>query len=117
MTEMTEPTLRGLVVHVPDTGSSAPVLRNVTNLLAELGAGIAVEVVAHGPGIDLVLAGRHDVEVTDLISTGVLFSACRNTIRSRNLHAEALVPGVQVVASGVARVAQLQWAGYAYLRP
>jgi intracellular sulfur oxidation DsrE/DsrF family protein len=47
----------GVVVHLDEAGTDkhVSVLQNVANLLDEMGAGLQVEVVAHGPGTDVCL--------------------------------------------------------------
>lgn len=110
----------GVVVHLSegDPGKHANVLRNVANLLSELGDGTPVELVAHGPGLDVALAtAAHADQVRALLARGVTVAACANTMRSRELDSGALIEGVRVVPAGVAELARRQWQGWAYLRP
>src|SRR3569833_665066 len=65
-----------------DPKKEALVLSVAYNLLKYYGPDrIAIEVVTFGPGIDLVRAGNaHRAEVDSLISQGVQFDVCKNTV-------------------------------------
>jgi intracellular sulfur oxidation DsrE/DsrF family protein len=93
-------------------------LRQVANLLADLGAeGVEVEVVAHGAGLDLLLPGGPAAElVRDLQCRGVAFLACENTLRSRELEVGDLLADVGAVPSGVGAIVRRQSQGWSYLR-
>lgn len=93
-------------------------LRQVVNLLADLGPdGLEVEVVAHGAGLDLLLPGGPAAAVIgDLQDRGVVFRACANTLRSRELEPGDLLAGVLTVPSGVGAIVRRQSQGWSYLR-
>jgi intracellular sulfur oxidation DsrE/DsrF family protein len=56
--------------------------------------------------------------VSDLVSKGVEFRVCNNTLVSRKISADKLLMEAKVVPSGVAEVAKLQAKeGFVYLRP
>ncbi len=117
---VTGATTDGVVVHLPenDRGRQEAVLRNVVNLLRVLGPSTTIEVVTHGPGVTLATGetglGPSVIEVQQL---GAVVCACTNTLQSRRLTKEALLPGVTVVPSGVAHLVERQRQGWAYLRP
>ena len=109
---------RAVVVHVPLGDALESVLRNVGNLRAELGDASPIEVVCHGPGLDLLLAaGPHRPAVEALLGRRVVFDACGNTMARVGVTPEQLTPGTRIVPAGLAQVARLQWAGSAYVRP
>ncbi len=111
-------TAPGVVFHVLTPEAARTVLRNVINLRAVLGENTPVEVIAQGAGLELVLqASAAAPELAQLMGAGVGFAACRNSLHSRGLNPAGLTPGVAVVPAGVARAAQLQWRGYACIRP
>jgi hypothetical protein len=84
-----------------------------------------IVVVTHGQGIDFLLDGATSQtqqpfagSVSDLVSKGVEFRVCNNTLVSRKISADKLLMEAKVVPSGVAEVAKLQAKeGYVYLRP
>jgi uncharacterized protein len=93
-------------------------LRQAANLLADLQPdAVQIEVVAHGAGLDLLLApGRIADLVRELQEAGVVFVACDNTLRSRGLTLADLVGGVRATPSGVGHLVRRQQAGWSYLR-
>lgn len=86
---------------------------------------VKIVVVTHGLGIDFLLDGATNQtkqpfagSVSDLVSKGVEFRVCNNTLVARNISADKLLMEAQVVPAGVAEVANLQAKqGYVYLRP
>lgn len=93
-------------------------LRQVVNVLADLRpADVQIEVVAHGPGLDLLLTpGRIADQVHDLQERGVVFVGCENTLRSRGLTAVDLIEGARTTPSGVGHLVRRQQVGWSYLR-
>ncbi len=99
-------------------------LNNIRNhLSADPSAKIVV--VTHGLGIDFLLEGAVNQmdqpfagQVADLVSKGVEFRVCNNTLVSRKLDPTKVIMEARVVPSGVAEVASLQAKeGFVYLRP
>lgn len=82
---------------------------------------IAVEVVAFGPGIDLLRAESPDRQAVDsLVSQGVLFDVCMNTVATvehETGQAVALNPHARHVDAGVAQLLLLAEAGFTVIRP
>jgi intracellular sulfur oxidation DsrE/DsrF family protein len=84
-----------------------------------------IVVVTHGLGIDFLLEGATNQmdqpfsgSVSDLVSKGVEFRVCNNTLVSRKISMDKLLMESKVVPSGVAEVAKLQAnEKFVYLRP
>lgn len=116
-----EPAVQAVVhVNFPDGGRQGAGLKNIENVLRELGeAGGTFVVVCHGAGIGLVEATRtdHREAVQALLARGVAFVACRNTMKQKSIRPEDLIAGVTTVASGALEVIQRQHQGFAYFRP
>lgn len=101
--------------------------RAVNNIRNHLAADpkVKIVVVTHGLGIDFLLQGAtNQMEqpfagaIADLASKGVEFRVCNNTLASRKIEADKVVPEAKIVPSGVAEVARLQAReGFVYLRP
>lgn len=105
-----------------DAGKQALVLSVAYNLLKYYGPDkIAMEVVTFGPGIDLV---RNDspnrAKVDSLISQGVQFDVCMNTVetieRETGKPVDLNAKAVKVQA-GVAQILLLTEKGYTLVRP
>ena len=81
---------------------------------------IAIEVVAFGPGIDLLRAGSPlRARVDSLIAQGVEFDICMNTVDTlerEGKHVDINPKAVRVQV-GVARILQLTEKGYTLVRP
>ena len=85
---------------------------------------VKIVVVTHGPGIDFLLDGAIQPmgqafagSVSDLVSKGVEFRVCNNTLVSRKISPDKLLMEAKVVPSGVAEVAKLQGnENFVYLR-
>ena len=99
------------------------ILRFVTNYLAvEPAAHVAV--VGYAGGIDFMLVGAKDPDgkpyadaMNALAARGVAFKACNNTLKARNLTAEAVSAPAIVVPGAVNEIIRLQTQeGYAYFR-
>ncbi len=97
---------------------------NLLNSYKEKNKPVSVEIVAHGPGVRMFRADTSPVK--DLLRylrgnhPDVTFSLCGNTkmIMEKNEgHPLSLVDGTQIVPFGVARLVELQEAGWSYLRP
>jgi uncharacterized protein len=81
---------------------------------------IAIEVVAFGPGIDLLRAeSPNRARVDSLISQGVQFDICMNTVDTferEGKHVD-INPKAVKVQVGVGRILQLTEKGYTLVRP
>ena len=90
------------------------------------GESIEVEVVAYGPGLNML---REDTSpVKDRIKSlkassvggDVHFSACHNTqmaMEKREGHPIPIIPEATVVPAGIVRLTQLEEEGWSYIRP
>jgi len=94
------------------------VLNNVENLRVALGASTQIEVVAHSKGLGLLIA--KDNALTDrmkqLADAGVVFQACENTMKKKNVTKDQLVPFAKTTDSGVAEVVRKQEARWSYIK-
>lgn len=110
-----------------DTATMNLALNNVANLAqyySQNGQLWSIEVVAYGPGLHMLRAD--DSLVKDRLHAikssinDVTFSACRNTMLAMEKaegHPIAIVPDARIVQAGVVRLAELQEAGYSYIKP
>lgn len=118
-----------LAIHVDQNDPAVMnlVLNNVQNVeaaYAAKGETVAVEIVAYGPGLQMLTA---DSPVKERISVMALehpdnlqFSACGNTIaglKKKTGQDVTLVSEAKIVPAGVIRLMELQEAGWSYLRP
>lgn len=105
-----------------DPKKEALVLSVAYNLLKYYGPDrIAIEVVTFGPGIDLVRAGNPNrAQVDSLISQGVQFDICMNTVETIERETGKKVdlnPRAVKVEAGVAQILALTEKGFTLVRP
>jgi uncharacterized protein len=105
-----------------DPSKQALVISVAYNLLKFYGPDkIALEVVAFGPGIDLLRAGSPNrARVDSLISQGVQFDVCMNTVDTLERETGKKVelnPKAVHVQVGVGRILALTEKGYTLVRP
>ena len=103
-----------------DNANWVGVLNNVSNSLDELGEeNMQVEVVAHGPGINLLNKAKSPVElqarIAELQDRGVVFAACANSMAKNGYTMEDMVDGAVQVPSGAAEVIRKQQEGWLYM--
>ncbi len=93
-------------------------LNNARNAQEDLGAAnITIEIVAYGPGIDMLLAGSEVlVRVQESLQAKIAVLACQNSMRGRSLTPQDMIPGTGYVPSGVGELIKRQAEGYAYIR-
>jgi intracellular sulfur oxidation DsrE/DsrF family protein len=118
------PTKQKVVYHLSDAEKVKFVLGNIQNHIAGMGGPDYVEIVlvVHGPALKEFHAVAADPAFKQTVATlkaeGVALNACANTMKQQKVDIKGLVPGFdRLPQGGVVRLAQLQGAGYIYLRP
>jgi len=113
-----------VTLQISDAGEpkQTQVLNVAFNVLKSFGPDkVAIEVVAFGPGIDLVRDGNPNAErISSLVKQGVKFDACMNTIETieRNTGKPfPLNPQAVRVPSGATQLLLLAEHGYTIIRP
>jgi uncharacterized protein len=104
-------------------------LNNASNVIEYYRArkeDVDIDVVAYGPGLNMLRADTSPVQdrikhFKDMVFPGkIQFSACNNTrqgMEKAEGHAIALLPDATVVPSGVVHLMELQEQGWSYVRP
>lgn len=100
-----------------DSLSQASVVGQVKNIRAAW-PNAEVEVVCHGPGLDLLIAAKSKAssQVAELSGKGIVFAACNNTMKRRNIKKEDLLSSAVVVPSAIIELTQKQEKGWAYIK-
>lgn len=93
-------------------------LHNLLQYTDERKTRIAVEVVVHGHAWNLLLAAQNPLseKVQVLHTRSVRFLICQNTLNSRQLPLEQLLPFVEVVPAAIAHLIERQQEGWAYIK-
>jgi intracellular sulfur oxidation DsrE/DsrF family protein len=94
------------------------VLNNVENVRTALGAETEIEVIAHGKGLGMLAVKNNTLtdRMKKLADDGVVFAACENTMKKKNVSKDDLLPLATTVDSGVAEVVRKQEAGWSYVK-
>ena len=118
-----------VAIHVDeeDVSTMNMALNNAANILKHyqgLDQEVVVEIVTFGPGLHMLRADTSPVkariEEMALTYENLTFSACLNTVQAMKQQSQKDVPLLEEateVPSGAVRLMELQFAGYAYLRP
>jgi len=110
-----------VVFHIStgDAFAQKLILNNAQNLSKHYGTDkVEIEVVAYGPGLRLLFKENEQAKrIKSLASSGVTFSACGNTMKKMKRHDGDLISVATPVPAGVARIVELQEAGWTYVRP
>ncbi len=110
-----------VVFHIStgDAFAQKLVLNNAQNLSKHFGPDkVAIEVVAYGPGLRLLFKENEQAKrIKSLAASGIKFSACGNTMKKMKRKESDLVSVADTVSAGVARIVELQEAGWSYVRP
>lgn len=113
-----------LALQISDaTPAKQTLLLNVAfNVLKSYGPDkVAIEIVAFGPGLDLLHEGNPNAaRIRSLASQGVVFDACMNTLETieRNTGKPyPLQPEARKVIAGVVQLTTLHEHGYTIIRP
>ena len=106
-----------------DLAQATKGLRNIRNHL-DVDPTAKITAVAHANGVDFLLEGAKDSNggdfagpVSALAARGVKFEICEITLKSRNLKKEQFIQEAAFTPSGVVRIAKIQAAGGAYIKP
>lgn len=94
-------------------------LMNQLNALKQAwGDDVVVEVLAHGPGIELFLADKSTQKemIATLKTKGVHFVMCENTMKNKNITKEMLLPDMEYAPFGLAEIITKQEEGWIYIK-
>lgn len=99
-----------------DTFIQKTLIRQLANLIESLEP-LAIEVVAHSFGIDLLLEDSpFRTHVRGLEQKGVDFIVCEKTLVREKLDTSALMNSVNTVPSGLAHIIKRQTEGWSYIK-
>ncbi|MCK4743342.1 MAG: DsrE family protein [Sulfuriflexus sp.] len=114
-----------VVYHMNDLNWGYRGLRNMKNHLNALGdKNLKAVMVFHSSGGFIVVNGKKDKKghtfgdaIQALANRGVKFALCANTVRGKKIPKDKINLHAEIVPSGVAEVAELQYKGYVYVKP
>ena len=100
-----------------DTLVHKSLMRQLNNILTAA-PDAKIEVVCHGPGISLLMVDKTIVQnkIQEIKAKGVLFMACQNTMRERNITKDKIIPEAGFVPSGLVEIITKQEEGWNYIK-
>lgn len=100
-----------------DTTVHTSLIKQLNNVLAAA-PGTKIEVVCHGPGINLLVNDKSTVQkkIRELRSKDVVFLACENTLKDKNISREKIIPEAGFVQSGIIQIVTRQEEGWGYIK-
>lgn len=101
-----------------DTLAWKGLMKNIKHLKEGWGDSLAIEIVAHGPGIGFLMTSKSTQRqaIAAYKQLGVDFVACENTMKEKSIPHEAILPEARFVRMGLGEVILKQEAGWTYLK-
>ena len=101
----------------PDTLVHIGLMKQLNNLLTAV-PDVTVEVVCHGPGLNILIADKTTIQsqIQQLKMKGVTFAACENTMKDRNISKDRIIPEAVFVPAAIVEIMNRQEAGWTYVK-
>ena len=111
--------LHQIVFHLTsdDTLVHRSLMRQLNNVLIAA-PDSKIEVVCHGPGINMLMLGKtlvHD-NIQAFKTKGVTFKACENTLREKNIPKDKIITESDFVPSALIEIVTRQEEGWSYIK-
>lgn len=101
-----------------DTLAWKGLMNNLKNVKAGWGDSVSIEVVAHGPGIELLMKEKttQREKIAAFTKMGIVFVGCQNTMREKNIQPASIIPEAGVVPMGIGEIVIMQEQGWSYIK-
>jgi|694.fasta_scaffold11967_19 intracellular sulfur oxidation DsrE/DsrF family protein len=100
-----------------DTMVHKALMRQITNATT-VAPGTQIEVVCHGPGLEMLQAEKSVVakKLKEHVAKGVSFVACEFSMKERKVSKEQLLPEAGTVEAGIIEIVKKQSQGWFYIK-
>jgi intracellular sulfur oxidation DsrE/DsrF family protein len=104
------------------TSADPEVHKGLMNQLKNLSEGwkdsVTIEIVCHGPGIQLLMNEKSTQKenVIKFHGNHIRFVACENTMKAKNIKKEEIIPDLDYVLMGIAEIVRKQEQGWSYIK-
>lgn len=100
-----------------DTTAQKALMKQLGNMLS-VSPTTQVEVVCHGPGLNMLVTQHSRVAETlaGFAARGVVFNACQFSMKERKVAPEQLLPSVTQVPAGIIYIVTKQEEGFHYIK-
>jgi len=77
-----------------------------------------IEIVCHGPGLDMLVKGKSIVEskIQAFSEKGIVFYACEFSMKERKVEADKIIKSVGFVPAGIIEIVSKQEQGWSYIK-
>lgn len=77
-----------------------------------------IEIVCHGPGLDMLVKGKSIVEskIQAFAEKGIVFYACEFSMKERKVEADKIIKAVGFVPAGIIEIVSKQEKGWSYIK-
>lgn len=101
-----------------DTLAHKSLFVQLRNLTEGWGDSVAIEVVCHGPGMNLLMTAKSTqaASIAMFQQQGIRFIACENTLKERKIDKSELLPRLDFVKMGIAEIVMKQEQGWSYIK-
>ncbi|MFN3445069.1 MAG: DsrE family protein [Bacteroidia bacterium] len=101
-----------------DTMVHKGLIKQLNNLKTGWGDTVNIEVVCHGPGIELLMSSksRFSQQINQLQQKGIDFVACENTMLEKKINKIEILPNMIFVHMGIGEIILKQEQGWQYIK-
>jgi intracellular sulfur oxidation DsrE/DsrF family protein len=100
-----------------DTIAHKALMKQLSNITS-VSPDSRIEVLCHGPGLDMLVMGRTTVKskIEGMKEKGIVFTACEFSMKERKVSKEEMMPDVGYVKAGIIHVVERQEQGWSYIK-
>lgn len=100
-----------------DTLAHKALMKQLNNILS-VAPDTKIEVVCHGPGMNMLINGKSTVvaKIQDLKKRDVQFMACEFSIKERNIDRNTIITEAAYVKAGIVEIVSKQEQGWSYIK-
>jgi uncharacterized protein len=93
-------------------------MNNLKHLKTGWGDSVQIELVAHGFGIEMLMTAKttQQKKIAEFKNMGIVFVACENTLREKNISKELIIPEAGFVPMGIGEIVNKQEQGWSYIK-
>jgi intracellular sulfur oxidation DsrE/DsrF family protein len=101
-----------------DTLAHKALMHQLKNLKEYWANAVSLEVLVQGPALDMVLSAKSTQReaIGKLKDSGIRIVACEFSMKQRNVKADELLPGLEMVPFGLVEIITRQEEGWTYLK-
>jgi intracellular sulfur oxidation DsrE/DsrF family protein len=100
-----------------DTLAHKSLMKQISNITS-VAPQTQIEVVCHGPGLDMLVANKSRVadKIRLFTQKGVKFNACEFSMKERNVSKDNIIPEAGFVQAGILEIVSKQQEGWNYIK-